>query len=260
MSKRQNIRSGVVSPPTTSIRGWSDRAASGEAGEQTHVRLNIAPLVVNPSLRDLAYNAIKTAITEMDIYGNTGEFRLDERQLSNDLGVSRTPIREALTVLEQEGFVRTVPRRGIFVVRKSKQQIIEMITVWGALESMAACLAADRATDRELRALRKLFEEFESAPDADHTHEYSAANIKFHQTIIRLGACQLLADMSANLLIHVRAIRNISLRQDNRAEQSLTEHMQIISALEARDGDLAARLVRQHSLGLAAHVEKHGIF
>jgi DNA-binding GntR family transcriptional regulator len=260
MSKRQTIRASVVSPPTTSIRGWSDRAASGEAGEQTHVRLSIAPLAVNPSLRDLAYSAIKTAITEMDTYGNTRELRLDERQLSKDLGVSRTPIREALTILEQEGFVRTVPCRGIFVVRKSKQQIIEMITVWGALESMAACLAADRGTDRELRALRKLFEEFESAPDAEHMHGYSKANIKFHQTIIRLGACKLLADMSANLLIHIRAIRNVSLRQDSRAEQSLAEHMQIISALEARDGDLAARLVRQHALRLAAHVEKHGIF
>jgi hypothetical protein len=103
MSKRQTIRASVVSPPTTSIRGWSDRAASGEAGEQTHVRLSIAQLAVNPSLRDLAYSAIKTAITEMDTYGNTRELRLDERQLSKDLGVSRTPIREALTILEQEG-------------------------------------------------------------------------------------------------------------------------------------------------------------
>ena len=224
------------------------------------MRLNIAPLAVNPSLRDLAYDAIKKAITEMDIYGNLGEIRLDERQLSQDLGVSRTPIREALTVLEQEGFVRTVPRRGIFVVRKSKHEIIEMITAWAALESMAASLAAERATAKELRALRKLFEEFESAPDSEHMHEYSEANIKFHQTIIRLGKCQLLADMTENLLIHVRAIRNVSLRQDNRAARSIVEHMEIISALEARDADLAAKLVREHTLGLAAHVEKHGIF
>ena len=67
----------------------------------------------------------------MDIYGHPGEIRLDERQLSQDLGVSRTPIREALGFLEQEGFVRSVPRRGVFVVRKTRAQIVEMITVWG---------------------------------------------------------------------------------------------------------------------------------
>lgn len=260
MSKRPNIRAGVVSPSTSSILGADDDAASGSIGDQNHIRLGIAPLVADPSLRDLAYDAIKNAITGMDIYGSPEEFRLDERQLSQDLGVSRTPIREALTILEQEGFVRTVPRRGVFVVRLSKQQIIERITVWAALESMAAYLAADRASARELRMLRKLFEEFERAPDSEHMHEYSEANINFHQTIIRLGDCQLLAEMSADLLIHVRAIRNVSLRQDNRAERSLSEHMQIIDALEARNGELAAQLVRQHTLGLAAHVDKHGLF
>ena len=82
-------------------------------------RLKVEPLDVTVGLRRRACEAIKRAITEMDIYGHAGEIRLDERQLSQDLGVSRTPIREALTVLEQEGFVRAVPRRGIYVVRKT---------------------------------------------------------------------------------------------------------------------------------------------
>ena len=81
-------------------------------------RLKVAPLDTTVSLRALAYDALKRAITDMDIYGRSHDIRLDERQLSQDLGVSRTPIREALTVLEQEGFVRSVPRRGIFVLRK----------------------------------------------------------------------------------------------------------------------------------------------
>ena len=71
---------------------------------------------------------------------------------------------------------------------------------------------------------------------------------------------KLIADMTENLFIHVRAIRTVSLRQDNRAARSINEHMQIIDALEARDPDLAERLVREHTLGLAAHVEKHGVF
>src|SRR5579872_5167886 len=85
-----------------------------------------------------AYLALKRAICAMDIYEVPHEIRLDERKLSEGLGVSRTPIREAMTLLEQEGFVRTRPRRGIFVVRKSKREIVEIITVMAALESMAA--------------------------------------------------------------------------------------------------------------------------
>ncbi|WP_046863209.1 GntR family transcriptional regulator [Microvirga massiliensis] len=223
-------------------------------------KLNITPLEANASLRTLAYDALKKAITEMDIYGQLEDIRLDERQLSQELGVSRTPIREALTLLEQEGFVRAVPRRGIFLVRKSKKEIIEMIIVWAALESMAARLAATHATDSQIKSLRKLFQEFVNEPPSEHMNEYSEANIKFHQTIIRLGGSKLIEDMIENLFIHIRAIRTVSLRQDNRAARSIAEHMQIIDALEAHDADLAERLVRDHTLGLANHVAKHGVF
>jgi DNA-binding GntR family transcriptional regulator len=223
-------------------------------------KLNIGPIEASTSLRTLAYDALKKAITDMDIYGQIEDIKLDERHLSQDLGVSRTPIREALTLLEQEGFVRAVPRRGIFIVRKSKREIIEMIVVWAALESMAARLATRTATDRQLKSLRKLFSEFETEPPSEHMNEYSQANINFHQTIVKLGGSKLIEDMTQNLFIHIRAIRTVSLRQDNRAERSMAEHMQIIDALEARDPDLAERLVREHTLGLAAHVEKHGVF
>ncbi|MPT21512.1 MAG: GntR family transcriptional regulator [Starkeya sp.] len=226
----------------------------------TQMRLNIAPLAANTSLRTLAYDAIKKAITEMDMYGQESEIRLDERQLSHDLGVSRTPIREALTVLEQEGFVRSVPRRGIFVVRKSKREIIDMIIVWAALESMAARLATSRASDRDLAELRDMFHDFEAEAPAEHMNEYSNANIRFHQTIIRLGGCAMIGEVTENLFIHIRGIRAVSVRQENRSERSLQEHRAIIAALVARDADLAERLVREHTLGLAAHVEKHGRF
>ena len=223
-------------------------------------RLKVEPLDTSVSLRTLAYDAIKRAITRMDIYDHTGDIRLDERQLSQDLGVSRTPIREAMTLLEQEGFVRSVPRRGIFVVRKTKREIIEMITVWAALESMAARLAATHASDKELRALRKMFEEFERDKPAEHMDEYSQANIAFHQAIIRMSRCQLIMDMTENLFIHMRAIRAVTIRQSNRAAKSVGEHMAIIAALERRDAELAERLVREHALDLAAHVERHEQF
>lgn len=223
-------------------------------------RLNVAPLDASVSLRALAYDALKRAITGMDIYGEDSDVRLDERQLSRDLGVSRTPIREALTVLEQEGFVRSVPRRGIFVIRKSKREIIELIQVWAALESMAARLAAERASDADLSGLKSIFSEFETEEPGEHLHEYSEANIRFHQTVIRLGGCTLIDEMTENLFLHMRAIRAVSVRQGERAAQSKADHERIIAALQSRNGLAAEAAVREHTLGLAAHVARHGVF
>ncbi|MGE5668229.1 MAG: GntR family transcriptional regulator [Betaproteobacteria bacterium] len=217
--------------------------------------LELVPLSSAASLRDQAYAAIKQAIMEADIYAHKHELRLDERQLSRSLGVSRTPIREAMTLLEQEGFLRTVPRRGIFIVRKTKKQIIEMIEMWAALESMAARLATTNASDEEIASLRKLFDEFHNSTPGDHIHEYSDANIAFHQAIIGLSGSELMGRTIENLFIHVRAIRRLTISQSDRAARSIVDHMRIIEALERRDTDLAGRLVRQHSLDLAAHVE-----
>jgi DNA-binding GntR family transcriptional regulator len=171
--------------------------------------------------------------------------------------VSRTPIREAMTLLEQEGFLRTVPRRGIFIVRKTKRQIIEMIEMWAALESMAARLATVNASNEEIASLRTMFDEFRNSTPADHIHEYSDANIAFHQAIIRLSGSHLMGKTIENLFIHVRAIRRLTISQSDRAARSIVDHMRIIEALERRDTELAERLVRQHSLDLAAHVDKH---
>jgi DNA-binding GntR family transcriptional regulator len=220
-------------------------------------KLAVEPLNARVSLRDQAYDALKRAITQMDIYGHRDAIRLDERQLSQDLGVSRTPIREAMSLLEQEGFVRTEPRRGIFVVRKSKAEIIDMIYAWAALESMAARLATQRASGEAIASLRTLFTGFESSHPAEHMDEYSEANIAFHQAIIRLGGCRLIEDMTTNPFIHMRAIRQATIAQDNRADRSMTEHLAIIEAVERRDTDRAERLARSHTLGLAEHVERY---
>ena len=227
--------------------------------DQTPIKLPIAPLHVNIGLRAQACEAIRNAIMRMDIYGHAEEIRLDERQLCHDLGVSRTPIREALSILEQEGFVRSIPRRGILVVRKSKREIVEMITVWAAIESMAARLAATRATATEISGLRDNLSAFEDDPSGQIS-EYSDANMAFHKAIIRLGGIDLMSGMTDTLFIHMRAVRAVTMTQDNRARRSVADHRDIIEALKARDADRAERLVREHTMGLAAHVERHGDF
>lgn len=219
-------------------------------------RLALSRLDANDSFRAQAYLALKQAISAMDLYDHPGEIRLDERQLCRDLGVSRTPIREALTVLEQEGFVLTLPRRGIFVRRRTRRQIVEMVQVWAALESMSARLAAARATDAEIAALRGLFEGFEGRPAAE-IEGYSDANIAFHRAIVRLGGNGLIIARTADLFLQIDAIRRRTIREDDRADRSIQDHLRIIEALERRDADLAARLDRDHTLGLAEHIERN---
>ncbi|MBN8938306.1 MAG: GntR family transcriptional regulator [Rhizobiales bacterium] len=194
----------------------------------------------------------------MDIYGSKEPTWIDERQLSERLGVSRTPVREAVAMLEQEGFVKSLPRRGIVVLKKTKSEVVEMIQAWAALESMAARLVVQRASDAEIATLRTLFKNFDEAhKPAEHVSEYSSANIVFHQTLIGLSGSQLLIDMTNNLLLHVRGIRQMTIGRDDRASRSIVDHLKIIEALERRDMALAEQLSRDHTLGLAAYVEEH---
>src|SRR6202453_357581 len=107
----------------------------------------VAPLPGAENFKHQVYAALKGAIAAMDIYSSRSEIRLDERSLAQDFGISRTPVREAMAQLEREGFVRLVPRRGVYVVRKSRREVIELITAWAALESMAARLVHANASD-----------------------------------------------------------------------------------------------------------------
>src|ERR1043165_6236128 len=131
------------------------------AQRATVARLELAPIEDTSTFADRAYTALKDVIVSLNVYEQPGQVRLDERQLAQDLGISRTPVREAMAQLEREGFVRSVPRRGIYVVRKTKREVIEMITAWAALESMAARLITSRASDEEIAGLRAMFATFE---------------------------------------------------------------------------------------------------
>jgi DNA-binding GntR family transcriptional regulator len=228
------------------------RAADGEA-----YRVAIEPIDTSFSFKNKAYAALKNVIVSMDIYRNRSDIRLDERQLAQDFGISRTPVREAMAQLEREGFVRSVPRRGVYVVRKTKKEVIELITAWAALEGMAARLITERATDEEISALRKMFATFEDGRARAHLDEYSDVNIEFHQSIIRMSGNSVLFDLAENLFTHMRMIRRKTIGEKDRVDRSISDHMNIIEALEARDTARAERLVRDHALGLAEHVAKY---
>ncbi|MEJ2177709.1 MAG: GntR family transcriptional regulator [Gammaproteobacteria bacterium] len=224
----------------------------------TETLVRLKPIDANPKLKDTVYQSLKDAISDMDIYSGQEPPKLDERKLADDLGVSRTPIREAITRLEQEGLVVTYPRRGAFVVRKSKQEILEIICVWAALEGMAARLVTEKASNEEIASMRKLFATFDDSNEARaHIDEYSETNIEFHQRLIELSKCKLLKEIADSLFMHMRAIRRKTIGERDRAAESIIDHMRIIQSLEDRDATMAEQLVREHAMYLANHIKQH---
>ena len=234
----------------------TDSVAQAEQAEGSP-RLAIEPIDTNFSFKNKAYAALKNVIVSMDVYRNRNDIRLDERQLAQDFGISRTPVREAMAQLEREGFVRSVPRRGIYVVRKTRREVIEMITAWAALESMAARLITENTLDADIASLRRMFSTFEDGKLRAHLDEYSETNIAFHQTIIRMSGNSVLISLAENLFTHMRMIRRKTIGEKDRVEKSIRDHMNIIEALESRDTARAEELVRKHALGLADHVSKY---
>ncbi len=219
-------------------------------------QLQIKKIEENLTLNSQIFESLRAAITNMDIYHRDANLRLDERELSKQFGISRTPLREALARLDQEGLVKIVPRRGVFIVRKSKTEILEMITVWAALESMAARLITENASDGDIKTLRDMFSTFDGERVRAQLDEYSDTNIRFHQSILNLSKNELLKKTAGSLFMHVRAIRAATIADDDRADRSIVDHMHIIEALEQRQTDKAEILVRQHTLNLRAHVEQ----
>lgn len=230
------------------------------------VGLELPSVIADAGLKERVFDALRQAILDMNVYAGDTAPRLDERQLAESLGVSRTPVREALSRLEQEGLVRNVPRRGTFVVRKSKREIVEIIEVWAALESMAARLAARSADDAALEAFGRRSAAVHGGADATGVpgtlpiDEYSESNVAFHQEIIALSGNDHLVATARRSFDHMHAIRASTIRDPERAVQSIIDHRLIVEALLARKAARVERLVRDHALNLARHVERNAKF
>ncbi len=218
--------------------------------------LKLQPVAVNFTLKDHIHDVLRDAIMKMNIYDEDTDTRLDERKIAEQLGISRTPVREALARLEQDGFVEIQPRKGVFVRRKTLDEVLEMIVVWAALESMAARLATQFAGDDELASLRQLGTGggVDPNPARADIAEYSEANIRFHQRILELSKCKLLKETADGLFMHMYAVRRRAMTENDRAANSVVDHMGIIEALERRDADEASKLVREHTMRLHDHV------
>lgn len=209
------------------------------------------------SLSQIAYESLKESLMKMELSRLPNDGKLDERELAQRLGISRTPLREAIHRLVSEGFLKVVPRKGIFVVRRSKKEIVEILLVRAALEGMAARLATRHIGAADIHRLREIFAQFDPTSVREQSLKYSDANIRFHEMIIHLSQCEKLIAVASNLFDQMRWVRFRAAAFSERHPATLLEHREIIDALEARDADLSEKRMRAHIEGLARYVQEH---
>ena len=173
---------------------------------------------------------------------------IDELKLCAELGISRTPMREALKVLASEGLVTMRVRRGAYVTEMSERDVREAYQLLSLLESDAAAVVARTATDPELAELRQLHRDLEESLAAGEAgrERFFAANERFHLRIIEIDGNRWRMQIITDLRRVMKLNRHHSLFKQGRLQESLQEHRDMLEALLARDPDRAARLVRCH--------------
>ena len=175
--------------------------------------------------------------------------RVREEDLAKRLSVSRTPVREALLRLGQEGILTLEPRRGALLSPLTTEDYVEWLKLRLELEAFAAREAALNASKRDVDALRALFAPFSNANINDHIDAYAAANVEFHAAIMRLAQNRLLEKVWKSFG-HRDMLKTKTIERLERAHDSLAEHLAMIDAIEKRDSALADRLAREHVQGL----------
>ncbi|RTZ44790.1 GntR family transcriptional regulator [Candidimonas sp. SYP-B2681] len=177
--------------------------------------------------------------------------RVREEELAKKLSVSRTPVREALLRLGQEGILTMEPRRGALLSPVTLEDYIEWLKLRIELEAFAAREAALNASQRDVDALRAIFAPFNDDNIDARIDEYAAANVEFHAAVIRLAENSLLGKVWKSFG-HRAMLKTRTIERLKRARHSLAEHRALIDAIEKRDGALADRLAREHVQGLLA--------
>jgi DNA-binding GntR family transcriptional regulator len=193
-------------------------------------------------LREIVFETMREAIINGDLA--PGE-RLMEVQLAEEMGVSRTPVREAIRKLELEGFVAMIPRKGAYVADYSIKDITDVFEIRAALESLAAGLACERITDDELDELQVLVVRVAAIKDND-LEELVKVDTEFHDRIYKASRNSRLEQMISNLREQIQRFRSTSLASPGRIKDTLEEHKGIIDAIADRNITLAQKLASEH--------------
>lgn len=189
-----------------------------------------------------------TALLRERIYAQhypTGTW-LKQEQLSEELGVSRTPLREAFRRLEQEGLIRTEGGRGARVISGDTQTLLAAYELRAVIDGLAARLAAANATSAQLRDLRQIVQLQRKAVEPWNPRGYSTLNVDFHELIVHVSANEFVIAQTSIIRMTAQVFAPVAMIEPSSAMRAIDEHSAIIDAIEARDGVAAERLARGH--------------
>lgn len=195
------------------------------------------------SLGNQAYQELKRIILERQIPPGG---KLNEGELAAALGISRTPIREAINRLEKEGLVKIVPQRGAFVVQFTEKDIYEIFLIRENLEGLAAYLAAGKAAEKDLARLEAAVEGFSEPFDEKEIQRYAREDFKFHQTVVQFSEAHRLIGLISTLHDFIRIFRLTTVGFSGRMKSSLEEHRGLFEAMRQRRPEEAERRMREH--------------
>jgi len=194
-------------------------------------------------LREVVYETIREAIRNGTL--TPGE-RLMEIQLAEELGVSRTPVREAIRKLELERFVVMLPRRGTYVSNLSLKDINEVFEIRAALDGLAAGLAAERITEEELEQMERLLVEIADHIERHDNQKIVEADEAFHDILYRASRNERLVGIIYNLREQFARFRSVSINYPGRLQNTLEEHRQLVEAIAQRNPEAAQQKAREH--------------
>jgi len=194
-------------------------------------------------LRELVFEALREAIIKGVL--KPGE-RLMEVQLAEELGVSRTPVREAIRKLELEDLVVMIPRKGAYVSSISLKDVADVFEVRAAVEALAAGLAAERITEEELGELERILVKKAEIIEANDLDRLIEIDILFHDCLYQASRNGKLVQIINNLREHIHRFRSASLASPGRMREALEEHRKIVEAISERNIALAQALAQEH--------------
>jgi DNA-binding GntR family transcriptional regulator len=177
---------------------------------------------------------------------------LDEQQLAERFGASRTPVREALRQLSTSGLVEMRPRRGVVVTQLSPERVMDMFEATAEIEALCVRLATHRASPLELSGLLEIHDASKAAVAAEDVDAYDELNRQFHERLYAATHNSFLAELALSLRSRLEAYRRSQLRQAGRVGDSLGEHAEILTAMAEGDGEMAGRRMRAHLLNAAS--------
>lgn len=194
-------------------------------------------------LRELVFESLREAILNQQL--EPGE-RMMEIQMAEEMGVSRTPVREAIRKLELEGLVVMVPRKGAYVAGLSLKDVADVFEIRRALEGLAAELAVDRITDDELENLERYLVKISEEIDRGDLNKVIETDTDFHTLLYQASRNQRLSQIINNLREQIQRFRATSLSNPGRMKEAVEEHRKIVEAISSRDGETARRLAQEH--------------